>query len=222
MADVRPIHEQFTVIEIAMSTQYFGNSEQETEQRVFGWLDSAPGVHRVPQDALIDRVRHMITGQIIRPDGLLIFPNDEHFRCLRNRVFALEIKPDVIIRDHLKVISELTEQARSYIDSHYDTPDVLQRHDVDGCIIYPNIEQILSQMPAGAPGARFSRNDDYKAGVRDMHRRVLSRQRIYELVPNQWGFEILCADERLCRFAGGWTVSGKNHQFRRKVGSDYR
>lgn len=206
-----------------MAASFFGNSEAETEQRVFAMLDSATGIQRIPQSALVGRVQHMISGESIRPDGLLVFPDDEQFRCLRDRVFALEIKPDMIVRDHLKVISELTEQASCYVDSLYDLPDSTGRREVDGCLIYPNVDQILTQMEPADAGARFSRNEDYKSGVRDMHRRVLARQRIYELMPTPDGFEILCNDEWLCRYRRGfWSVSGKNHQFRRKIGSDYR
>src|SRR5690606_24763705 len=103
-----------------MATQYFGNSEEETESRVFAMLDSAPGLVRIHQDQLVGHVRHMVTGESIRPDGILCFADDEQFRCLRGRTFALEIKPDQVVRDHLKVISELSEQARSYVDSEYD------------------------------------------------------------------------------------------------------
>lgn len=206
-----------------MATNYFGNSEEETERRVFEILDKAPGIQRVPQVELVGHVEHMISGKSIRPDGLLLFPDDETFGCLRGRAFALEIKPDVVARDHLKVISELTEQARSYVDSWYDVPVLETRREVDGCIVYPDVDRILSTMRPNQPGAKHSRSDDYKTGVRDTHRRSLARQRIYELVLTQNGFEILCCDEWLCRYRDGhWQVSGKNHQFRRKIGSDYR
>ena len=206
-----------------MAATYFGNSESETEERVFAMLDAGAGVQRIHREDLSGRARHIITDESIRPDGLLVFPDDEQFRCLRNRVFALEIKPDRIVCDHLKVISELTEQAKSYMDSRYEIPQLPGRSEVDGCIIYPNLDQILPQMPAGEQGARFSRNDDYKSGVRDMHRRVLARQRIFELVSMDTGFGILWCDEWLCRYENDrWRVSGKNHQFRRKVGSDYQ
>ena len=208
-----------------MATSFFGNSEAETEQRIFEMLDQAAPLQRIPQDDLDDLVRHMISDQIIRPDGLLVFPDDDEFRCLRGRVFALEIKPDQVVRDHLKMISEMTEQARSYVDSRYDMPDVVPHGELDGCIVYPDLDTILAGMEPNPSGVRRSRNDDYKQGVLDMQRRAMSRQRIYELVVTQSGFEILCCDEWLCRFFrqdSSWQVSGKNHQFRRKIGSDYR
>ncbi|HMO16406.1 MAG TPA: hypothetical protein PKA83_19975 [Pirellulaceae bacterium] len=204
-----------------MTSSYFGNSESETESRVFGILDSASDLRRISQEELVGCVSHLITGDPIRPDGLIVFPNREEFRCLRGRRFALEIKPDSVIRDHLKVISELTEQARSYVDSKYY---VKHRHfEVDGCIIYPGLETILKQMQEYQQTYIEQKTEPYKSGVLDMHRRVLARQRIYELVLMDHGFGVLCCDEWLCRYGGGhWRITGKNHQFQRKVGSKYR
>lgn len=206
-----------------MATSFFGNSEEETESRVFAWLDQTQGISRLSQSELEGRVRHLITDQVIRPDGLLVFGHDTGLRCLAGRVFALEVKPDVVVCDHLKMISELSEQARSYVDSRYDHPAVPGGH-VDGCIVYPNLETILARMQPDPSGSTNYRNDDYKRGILDMHRRVLSRQRIYELEFFEGGFGILCCDEWLIRFwgQGQFQVTGKNHQFRRKVGSDYR
>lgn len=205
-----------------MAVTFFGNSEVETKTRVCAALDQPPLMVRVDEDQLVGRVRHLITGEVIRPDGLLVFPNDETLRCLSGRAFALELKPDVVVKDHLKAISELTEQARSYVDSRYDLPALLAHDQVDDCVMYPNLEVVLANMERNVEHSIHTRDASYKQGVIDMHRRMLARQRIYELelLPGG-GFRILCCDEPLCRFDGTWRITGKNHQFRRKVGSDY-